>query len=154
MAGQIAVRAYVTEARVDKLTPHLRALGGAVLEQHPAPGRKLPGCAAHQGTQALERIGAGRESPPRFVPERGSSEDRIVLRDVRRVAHQQVEALACLRTLVHGAPRHLAPEGWLLLEHGATQGADVRRELVDAGFRHVRSHGDLAGHERMTEAQR
>jgi release factor glutamine methyltransferase len=64
------------------------------------------------------------------------------------------DALSCLRTLVHGAPRHLAPEGWLLLEHGATQGADVRRELVAAGFRHVRSHRDLAGHERMTEGQR
>ncbi|HUE48774.1 MAG TPA: peptide chain release factor N(5)-glutamine methyltransferase [Steroidobacteraceae bacterium] len=64
------------------------------------------------------------------------------------------DALSSLRTLVHGAPRHLAPEGWLLLEHGATQGADVRRELVDAGFRHVRSHRDLAGHERMTEGQR
>jgi release factor glutamine methyltransferase len=65
-----------------------------------------------------------------------------------------LDALSCLRTLVRGAPRHLAPEGWLLLEHGATQGADVRRELVDAGFRHVRSHRDLAGHERMTEGQR
>jgi len=65
-----------------------------------------------------------------------------------------LDALSCLRTLVRGAPRHLAPEGWLLLEHGATQGAEVRRELVDAGFRHVRSHRDLAGHERMTEGQR
>jgi release factor glutamine methyltransferase len=65
-----------------------------------------------------------------------------------------LDALSCLRTLVRGAPRHLAPEGWLLLEHGATQGADVRRELVDAGFRHVRSHRDLAGHERLTEGQR
>jgi release factor glutamine methyltransferase len=65
-----------------------------------------------------------------------------------------LDALSCLRTLVRGAPRHLAPAGWLLLEHGATQGADVRRELVDAGFRHVRSHRDLAGHERMTEGQR
>jgi len=65
-----------------------------------------------------------------------------------------LDALSCLRTLVHGAPPHLAPEGWLLLEHGATQGADVRRELVVAGFRHVRSHRDLAGHERMTEGQR
>jgi len=65
-----------------------------------------------------------------------------------------LDALSSLRTLVHGAPRHLAPEGWLLLEHGATQGTDVRRELVDAGFRHVRSHRDLAGHERMTEGQR
>jgi len=65
-----------------------------------------------------------------------------------------LDALSCLRTLVRGAPRHLVPEGWLLLEHGATQGADVRRELVVAGFRHVRSHRDLAGHERMTEGQR
>jgi len=65
-----------------------------------------------------------------------------------------LDALSCLRTLVRGAPWHLAPEGWLLLEHGATQGADVRRELVDAGFRHVRSHRDLAGHERLTEGQR
>ena len=63
------------------------------------------------------------------------------------------DALACLRTLARGAPRHLEPAGWLLLEHGATQGEDVRRELVLAGFRHVRSHRDLAGHERMTEGQ-
>jgi release factor glutamine methyltransferase len=63
------------------------------------------------------------------------------------------DALECLRTLVRGAPRHLARGGWLLLEHGADQGADVRQELVDAGFRYVRSHCDLAGHERMTDAQ-
>jgi methylase of polypeptide subunit release factors len=41
----------------------------------------------------------------------------------------------------------------LLLEHGTTQAAAVARELVVRGFRHVRSHRDLAGHERMTEAQ-
>jgi release factor glutamine methyltransferase len=64
------------------------------------------------------------------------------------------DALGCLRTLVHGAGMHLQPEGWLLLEHGADQGSDVRRELVAAGFRSVRSHRDLTGHERMTEAQK
>ena len=63
------------------------------------------------------------------------------------------DGLASLRTLVRGAPQHLAPGGWLLLEHGATQGAQVRHELVLAGFGSVRSHSDLAGHERMTEAQ-
>jgi hypothetical protein len=31
--GEIAVRAYVTEAARDKLTPHLRRLPGTVLEQ-------------------------------------------------------------------------------------------------------------------------
>ena len=63
------------------------------------------------------------------------------------------DALACLRQLAHGAPRHLERGGWLLLEHGADQGGAVRRELVLAGFTHVRSHRDLAGHERMTEGQ-
>lgn len=64
-----------------------------------------------------------------------------------------LDALASLRNIVRGAPAHLARAGWLLLEHGATQGADVREALVLAGFRHVRSHPDLAGHERATEGQ-
>ena len=64
------------------------------------------------------------------------------------------DALASLRVLARGAPAHLTPGGWLLLEHGATQGHEVRAELVAAGFAHVRSHRDLAGHERMTEGQR
>jgi release factor glutamine methyltransferase len=64
-----------------------------------------------------------------------------------------VDALACLRAIVHAAPQHLVRGGWLLLEHGALQGEPVRSELVLAGFGYVRSHRDLAGHERVTEAQ-
>lgn len=63
------------------------------------------------------------------------------------------DALACLRTIIRGASAHLQPGGWLLLEHGATQAEEVRDELVLAGLRHVRSHRDLAGLERMTEGQ-
>jgi release factor glutamine methyltransferase len=63
------------------------------------------------------------------------------------------DALACLTAIIRGAGRHLAPDGRLLLEHGATQAEEVRRELVLAGMRHVRSHRDLAGIERMTEGQ-
>ncbi len=64
------------------------------------------------------------------------------------------DAFAALRTLVRGAAQHLSARGWLLLEHGASQAAELRATLVLAGFRHVRSHRDLAGHERMTEGQR
>ena len=64
------------------------------------------------------------------------------------------DALESLRLLARGAAAHLAPGGWLLLEHGADQGPEVRALLVAAGFAHVRSHRDLAGHERMTEGQR
>jgi release factor glutamine methyltransferase len=63
------------------------------------------------------------------------------------------DAMADLREIIRGAPPHLERGGWLLLEHGATQAADVARELVVRGFTHVRSQRDLAGHERMTEAR-
>jgi release factor glutamine methyltransferase len=63
------------------------------------------------------------------------------------------DAFAALRLIIRAAPAHLTRGGWLLLEHGATQADEVARELVVRGFRHVRSQRDLAGHERMTEAQ-
>jgi release factor glutamine methyltransferase len=65
----------------------------------------------------------------------------------------RLDALSCLRTIVRGARSHLTAGGWLLLEHGALQGPAVRHELVLAGFRYVRSHRDLGGHERVTEGQ-
>jgi len=61
------------------------------------------------------------------------------------------DGLGALREIIRSAPGHLERGGWLLLEHGATQAADVARELVIRGFTHVRSHRDLAGHERTTE---
>ena len=63
------------------------------------------------------------------------------------------DALADLRTIIRAAPDHLDDGGWLALEHGATQAGDVARELVARGFRSVRSHRDLAGHERVTEGR-
>jgi release factor glutamine methyltransferase len=63
------------------------------------------------------------------------------------------DGLAHIRKIVREAPNYLHRGGWLLLEHGATQAADVARELVVRGLSHVRSHRDLAGHERMSEAR-
>jgi release factor glutamine methyltransferase len=63
------------------------------------------------------------------------------------------DGMSALREIVHSAPQYLERRGWLLLEHGSDQAAAVARELVVRGFGHVRSHRDLAGHERMTEAQ-
>lgn len=62
------------------------------------------------------------------------------------------DGMASLREIIRQAPEHLERGGWLLLEHGATQAQEVARELVARGFTHVRSHRDLAGHERTTEA--
>jgi release factor glutamine methyltransferase len=62
------------------------------------------------------------------------------------------DGFGALATLIDGAPDHLAPGGWLVLEHGSVQGAAVRAALVARGFTSVTSHRDLAGHERTTEA--
>jgi release factor glutamine methyltransferase len=63
------------------------------------------------------------------------------------------EGFAALEEIIAGAPDHLEPGGWLILEHGWQQAGRVRNLLEQAGFRHVRSHADLAGHERVTEGQ-
>jgi release factor glutamine methyltransferase len=60
--------------------------------------------------------------------------------------------LEAIENIVAGAGRHLAPGGWLVLEHGDTQGEAVRDLLRRAGFERVQTHRDLAGHERCTEA--
>jgi release factor glutamine methyltransferase len=61
--------------------------------------------------------------------------------------------LEALHTILQQARDHLLPQGWLVLEHGAGQRDSVNHALVAAGFVRVRCHADLAGHDRVTEAQ-
>ena len=51
------------------------------------------------------------------------------------------------------APAHLKDGGWLLIEHGWDQAADVRALLAAAGFVQVQSRKDLAGIERASGGQ-
>ena len=60
------------------------------------------------------------------------------------------DGLAALSCIADTAVAHLRPHGWLLLEHGATQGAAVRRFLVEAGFTEIATAVDLADLERVT----
>lgn len=59
------------------------------------------------------------------------------------------DGLDAIRALVAGAPAHLAPGGWLVLEIGHDQGAAVRHLLGLAGFTHVEIRPDLAGRDRI-----
>lgn len=61
--------------------------------------------------------------------------------------------LEAIAHIVNTSPQYLAREGWLILEHGWKQADAVRNLLVRTGFTHVRSHADLAGHERVTEGR-
>lgn len=60
------------------------------------------------------------------------------------------DGLEALREIVAGARAHLNAGGWLLVEHGAAQGAAVRELFARAGFAGVETRRDLAGHERAT----
>jgi release factor glutamine methyltransferase len=62
------------------------------------------------------------------------------------------DGLTALRRIVQGAPDHLLPGAWLLLEHGHDQAEAVQAMLAAAGFVEVETRADLAGLPRCTGA--
>jgi release factor glutamine methyltransferase len=60
------------------------------------------------------------------------------------------DGLSALRAIVDGAPAHLAPQGWLLMEHGYDQSAAVQALLSSRGYAGVQSWHDLAGIARVS----
>ncbi|MEJ7799878.1 MAG: peptide chain release factor N(5)-glutamine methyltransferase [Ilumatobacter sp.] len=64
------------------------------------------------------------------------------------------DGLDAIKRLVAGAPDHLAPGGWLVLEIGADQGNAVAELLDDAGYVDVEIRPDQAGHDRVAIARR
>lgn len=77
------------------------------------------------------------------------------------LAHEPVIALVpgpsgleAIEALLARAPEQLAPGGWLLVEHGSTQGGIVRGMFGQAGLEEVETFRDLAGLERVTAGRR
>ena len=63
------------------------------------------------------------------------------------------DGLDAIRVLVRSAPDYLIDDGWLLCEHGYTQGLAVRELMLAAGYARVATHRDLAGRDRVTLGQ-
>ena len=63
------------------------------------------------------------------------------------------DGLAALRAIVDAVDRHLVGGGWLVVEHGDLQGAQVRELFARAGLEQVDTRRDLAGLERCTEGR-
>lgn len=63
------------------------------------------------------------------------------------------DGLDAIREIVAGAPAHLLPGGWLLLEHGWDQGESIRALLRQAGFVEVATVQDLEQRDRVTLGQ-
>lgn len=102
---------------------------------------------------AGRRFHAIASNPPYIAPDDAALSGDGLAHEPRAALTPGDDAMSALRSLISGAPQHLEAAGWLLLEHGESQGAAVRSALVARGFTHVTSHRDLAGHERVTEGQ-
>lgn len=60
------------------------------------------------------------------------------------------DGLGALRLIIAGAPAHLVPGGWLLLEHGWDQADAVAALLQAAGFEAISARCDIEGRPRCT----
>ena len=60
------------------------------------------------------------------------------------------DGLDSIRDIARGAPAHLAPGGWLLLEHGLGQEGAVGGLLAAAGLESIATWPDLAGIARVS----
>jgi release factor glutamine methyltransferase len=88
-----------------------------------------------------------------------ADDDPRIERDVRRyeprvALYAGPDGLGALRAVIGRAAAHLTPGGWLVVEHGDTQGAAVRDLLSRAGLEAIATVPDLAGLERVSEARR
>ena len=80
---------------------------------------------------------------------------------LKNLQHEPLSALASgadglddIRILANDCAAILTADGWLMLEHGADQQADVTNILDAAGWVDIACHNDLAGKPRVTVARR
>lgn len=63
------------------------------------------------------------------------------------------DGLRALTAIIEGAPSHVVPGGWLLMEHGYDQSEAVCTQLTQAGWQDAQSWPDLAGIARVSGAR-
>ncbi len=108
-------------------------------------------CAALAGEPPFDLI----VSNPPYVPEGNAALEADGVRaEPREALAAGPDGLDAIRAIARCAPRHLRPNGWLLLEHGAAQAAAVRGLLAAQGLEAVETLRDLAGRERVTGGRR
>jgi release factor glutamine methyltransferase len=92
-------------------------------------------------------------NPPYLADDDPHLDDPALGHEPRQALASGPRGLESLECIALGAPEHLTAGGWILLEHGATQGSAVRDLLRQAGFSRVCTAQDLAGLDRVTMGQ-
>lgn len=99
-----------------------------------------------------ERFDAIVSNPPYIAP--GDPALAALSHEPEQALVAGDEGFSDLLAIAACARDHLADGGVLLLEHGASQAQRLATELVRLGYARVVCHPDLAGLDRVTEAQR
>jgi len=68
----------------------------------------------------------------------------------KQALHSTPDGLTDILSISEAARHHLAPPGWLILEHGFDQGSAVKKTLENLGFAQVSTREDLAKNERVS----
>lgn len=93
-------------------------------------------------------------NPPYIADPEWALTDPELAFEPRQALAAGADGLDALRVIIAGAPARLAPGGWLLVEHGATQGEAVRGLFTAAGFGSIGTSADLAGLPRVSSGCR
>ncbi|AHE99338.1 peptide chain release factor N(5)-glutamine methyltransferase [Thioalkalivibrio paradoxus] len=92
-------------------------------------------------------------NPPYVAPSDPHLDQGDLRYEPRAALVAEDRGLADLRMIAAEARERLYPGGWLLLEHGHTQGPAVRDLLQRRGFREIATHRDCAGLDRVSEGR-
>lgn len=92
-------------------------------------------------------------SNPPYVPDDAVPRDpEVRLHDPAMALYGGADGLDVVRTLSARAMRLLRPGGLLVIEHGESQGSDIRELLAHDGWRAPTTHRDLTQRDRATTA--
>jgi release factor glutamine methyltransferase len=93
-------------------------------------------------------------NPPYLAEDDPHLREGDLPREPRTALVSGVDGLDAIRRIVRDALACVVGGGWLLLEHGDTQGEAVRALFVDAGWQAVATERDLEHRERVTVGRR
>jgi len=91
VAGEIAVRGYVSEATRHKRVTQHRRLRRAMFQEQPAAGTQVIRGSINKSRQGSRAVAPGRQGGARFVAQAVAGKHRIVGGDVGRIARNGVE---------------------------------------------------------------
>jgi release factor glutamine methyltransferase len=99
---------------------------------------------------AGERFDVIASNPPYIAAGDAHLSQGDVRFEPREALVSGMDGLDDIRHIIAGAREHLNSHGWMLLEHGYDQAAQVRSLMRQSGFASVFSARDLAGIERVS----